>query len=132
MADKVGHYNMMIAMSAFTAVTILAIWIPAAGNAASIVFAVFFGIASGAGIGLSPVLIAHVSPIQQIGTRTGAAFAISALAALTGSPIGGAIINASNGSFQNTKIFGGVSCAIGTMLFIASRVALAGWKKGRL
>ncbi|KAB5566226.1 major facilitator superfamily transporter [Coniochaeta sp. 2T2.1] len=132
MADKVGHYNMMIVMAAFTTIIMLGLWLPSSGNAATLVFTVLFGIASGAGIGLSPVLIAHISPLPQIGTRTGAAFSISALAALTGSPIGGAILTASHGSFKYTKIFGGVACGIGTVLFIASRVALAGWKKGRL
>ncbi|RMZ86348.1 hypothetical protein DV736_g6427, partial [Chaetothyriales sp. CBS 134916] len=132
LADKVGHYNVMITMSAFTSLLILAMWLPGSGNAATIVFAALFGIASGAGIGLTPVLCAHISPIKDIGVRTGTAFSISALAALTGSPIGGEIITQSHGSFQNTKIFGGVACAIGTGLFIASRVSVGGRKTWKL
>lgn len=130
MADKVGHYNIMIAMSAFTTVLLLALWIPAEGNAATIVFTALFGVASGAGIGLTPVLIAHISPLQQIGTRTGACFSIAALAALTGSPIGGAILDAAaDGSYRSTKIFGGVSCAVGTLLFVLSHLAQGGWRR---
>lgn len=122
----------MITMSFFTTVLILALWIPASGTAATIVFAALFGVASGAGIGLTPVLIGHISPIQDIGVRTGSAFSVAAIAALTGSPIGGAIVSSSNGSFQNTKIFGGISCAIGLAMFIAARVALVGWKPAKV
>ena len=127
-ADKVGRFNVMIVMSAFTSILILALWLPATGNAANIVFAALFGIASGAGIGLTPALCAQVSPIQEIGIRTGTIFSIAAFAALTGSPIGGQIIGDSNGSFKYAIVFGGVSCAIGTALFIATRISHAGIK----
>lgn len=132
MADKLGHYNMMTIMAALTSILILALWIPSSGNAAVIVFAALFGAASGSGISLSPVLVAHSSPMPEIGTRTGVAFAIAGIATLTGSPIGGAIITAQNGSYLGTKIFGGVSCAVGTLLFIAARVALVGPRKRRV
>lgn len=128
LADKVGRFNIMIIMSAFTTILILALWLPATGNAPIILFAALFGIGSGAGIGLTPVLCAQLSPIKDIGVRTGTVFAISAFAALTGSPIGGQIIGVSNGTFQNTIIFSGVSCAIGTALFVATRLNLAGVK----
>lgn len=120
---------MMTAMAALTSILILALWIPSSGNAAVIVFSAIFGAASGSGISLSPVLVAHSSPMPEIGTRTGMAFAMAAVATLTGSPIGGAIIGAQNGSFVGAKIFGGVSCAIGTLLFVAARIALVGPKK---
>ncbi|KAK4196127.1 major facilitator superfamily domain-containing protein [Triangularia verruculosa] len=128
MADKLGPFNMMIIMAAFTTILILGVWLPSSGDAAIITFAVLFGIGSGAGVGLSPVLIASISPLQQIGARTGIAFGCASLAALTGSPIGGAIFTSSNGAFQSTKVFGGVACAIGTLLFIAARVSLVGFK----
>lgn len=131
-ADKVGYYNMMIAMSTFTTVIILGVWIPAYGDAATIAFTVLFGIASGAGLGLTPVLIAHISPLEQIGTRTGAAFSLASLAALTGSPIAGEIFAADGGGFKYTKVFGGVCCGIGTLLFVASRIALGGLKQRKL
>lgn len=128
LADKFGHFNMMILMCTFTTILILGLWLPATGNAPIIVFAALFGIGSGAGIGLTPALCAHISPIQDIGVRSGTAFSISALAALTGSPIAGQIIVDSSGSFQNAMIFSGVSCAIGSVLFAMTRFTLAGLK----
>ena len=127
-ADKVGRFNVMIVMSFFTAVLILALWLPASGNVPIILFAALFGIGSGAGIGLTPALCAQVSPIKDIGVRTGTIFAISSIAALTGSPIGGAIIGDSQGSFRNCQIFAGISCLAGAALFTATRITLAGVK----
>ena len=122
----------MIVMSGFTTILILAMWQPATGNAALIVFAALFGIASGAGIGLTPALCAQVSPIQEIGVRTGTVFSIAAIAALTGSPIGGQIIGDSHGSYRYAIVFGGVSCAIGTALFIITRISHAGVKMTKI
>jgi len=132
LADKLGRFNVMIVMSAFTTVLILALWLPAEGNVPLILFAVLFGIGSGAGIGLTPALCAQVSPIRDIGVRTGTVFAVAAFAALTGSPIGGQIIADSHGSFRNAIIFAGVSCAIGTALFVATRITLGTTKTARV
>ncbi|EFQ33698.1 major facilitator superfamily transporter [Colletotrichum graminicola] len=127
-ADKVGHFNVMIVMGALTSILILALWLPSTGNVPIILFASLFGISSGAGISLTPALCAKLSPIRDIGVRSGTVFTISAFAGLTGSPIGGAIISRSQGSFTNAIAFGGTACAIGTMLFVATRVAFVGWK----
>ena len=132
LADKVGNFNMMIIMSSFTTILILGLWLPATGNAALIVFAALFGIGSGAGVGLTPALCAQISPIKEIGVRTGTIFSISAFAALTGLPIGGQIIADSHGSFRYAIVFGGVSCAIGTALFILTRITLGGVKMAKV
>lgn len=127
-ADKVGRFNVMIIMSSFTTILILALWLPATGNVPIILFAALFGIGSGAGIGLTPALCAQISPIKDIGVRTGTVFAIASIAALTGSPIGGQIIVDDHGSFRNTAVFAGVSCGTGVALYIAARISLAGLK----
>ena len=103
----------MIIMATFTTVVILGLWLPATANAPIILFAALFGIGSGAGIGLTPALCAGISPIKDIGVRTGTVFAVSSIAALTGSPLGGRIIADSEGTFKDTIVFSGVSCAIG-------------------
>jgi len=118
----------MIVMSWTTAILILGLWIPATGNVPLILFAALFGIASGAGIGLTPVLVAQLSPIKDIGIRTGTVFAFAAVAALTGSPIGGQIIVASKGDYRYIAVFGGVSCSIGATLYVVARLMLAGTK----
>ena len=131
LADKVGRFNIMVIMASFTTIVILGLWLPATGNAPIILFAALFGIGSGAGIGLTPALCAGISPIKDIGVRTGTVFAISSIAALTGSPLGGRIIADSEGSFKYTIVFSGVSCAIGTALFVAARITIGGVKMGK-
>ena len=131
LADKLGRFNVMIVMSSFTTIIILALWLPATGHIPLLLFAVLFGIGSGAGIGLTPALAAQVSPIKDIGVRSGAIFAISSFAALTGSPIGGQIIADSHGSFRNMIAFSGVSCAVGAALFLAARITIGGIKMGK-
>lgn len=132
LADKVGRFNMMIIMSAFTTILLLALWLPASGNAPLIVFAALFGVGSGAGIGLTPALCAGISPIKDIGIRTGTIFAFASIAALTGSPLGGRIIADSNGDFKYTIVFSGLSCAVGTCLFVAARIVIGGVKMGKV
>ncbi|KAM5443534.1 hypothetical protein MferCBS31731_001307 [Microsporum ferrugineum] len=131
-ADKLGRYNIMIIMCSITATLILGSWMFASNNLAMILFAVSFGISSGSGVGLTPALVAQVSPIKEIGTRTGLIFAIGSLAGLSGSPIGGQIIEASNGSLRYMMVFAGVNCAIGTLFFILARVILGGMKMARV
>ena len=118
----------MLVMSLSTAIVILALWIPANANAPLIVFAALFGIASGAGIGLTPALAASLSPIEDIGVRTGAILAMASFAALTGSPIAGAIVKDSHSTFRNAQIFSGVSCLVAFCFFAATRVTIAGFK----
>lgn len=117
----------MVVTAVVTTVFILALWLPSTGNAPQIVFASLFGVSSGAAVGLTPTLIAKLSPIDRIGVRVGAAYALAAFAGLTGSPIGGKIANDDNGGFRYAIVFGGVSCAVGTVFYFLCRVAHAGW-----
>lgn len=130
-ADKVGLFNVMIIMGTLTSILVLALWLPSTADAPIIVFAALFGVSSGAGISLTPALCAKLSPIRDIGVRTGTVFTISAFAGLTGSPIGGALIANSGGLFTDAIAFGGTACAVGTMLFVATRIAFAGWRPAK-
>lgn len=126
--DKIGRFNTMCIFCTLTTILTLAMWIPADTNAVFLAFAPLFGFASGAAIGLTPVLVAQISEIKDIGTRTGTAFGLASFAALTGTPIGGALVVSDHGLYTYAKIFAGVMCAVGTVFFVASRVSLAGWK----
>lgn len=131
-ADKVGRYNIMIIMCSITSLLILGLWMTASNNLAMILFAVFFGVSSGSGVGLTPALVAQVSPMKEIGTRTGLVFAIGSLAGLSGSPIGGQIIEASSGSLRYMMVFAGVNCIIGTLFFVVARLNLGGMKMANI
>jgi len=126
LGDRIGRFNVMVVFCTLTAILILALWIPATSNAGQLVFAPLFGFSSGAAIGLTPALIAQISPIREIGVRTGAIFAAGSIGALTGSPIGGALITRGHGTFLYMQLFGGCTCLVGCVFFLLARLHLAG------
>jgi len=127
-ADRVGRFNVMIITSAFSAIIVLGLWLPSSSNAPILVFSALYGFSSGAFVSLSPSLIAQISPIREIGVRTGTFFLCVAFAGLTGSPIGGALLSQDNGEFRYLQIFCGVTMVAGTIVFVASRWVQCGFK----
>jgi len=118
----------MIATTAFSAVIVLALWLPSRNNAPAIVFCVLYGFSSGAFVSMGPALIAQISPIREIGIRSGTFFLCVAVAGLTGNPIGGALVDKDNGGFLYLQIFCGVAMAVGSILYVASRWVEVGFK----
>lgn len=90
LANKYGGFNVIILMVTFSILIVFGLWLPGRSAAASIVFAVLFGIGSGAVVGLGPVLIISISPANEVGYRTGPIFAIAGVSYLTSPPIGSA------------------------------------------
>lgn len=127
-ADKVGRYNTMIVITFISALFCLAVWIPVKDTTGIIVFTVIFGFSSGGFISLGPALIAQISDIRQIGTRVGTALAVQSFGALTGSPIGGAIVSSNGGDYLGLQIFCGVAMMAGVVVLIAARTVQVGFK----
>lgn len=127
-ADKVGRFNVMLCVVAGCAIFVLAIWIPVTTTGGIVAFAALFGFASGGFVSLIPTLIAQVSDIRFIGTRVGTGFAVMSFGALTGSPIGGAIVNAQHGKYIGLQLFTGVAMLIGLVFLLAARFAQVGFR----
>lgn len=127
-ADKLGRYNVMIVISFISALSCLAVWAPVKDTAGMVVFVIIFGFSSGGFISLGPSLIAQISDIGEIGTRAGTAFTIMSFGALTGSPIGGAIVSAQHGEFLGLQLFCGFSLLAGSIALFSARYTLVGCK----
>jgi MFS family permease len=127
-ADHVGRFNVMIVTTAFSAIIVLALWLPSASNAPIIVFCVLYGFSSGTFVSIIPSLVAQISPIREIGVRSGTLFLCVAFAGLTGNPIGGALVGQNHGGFLYLQIFCGGTMVVGTLLFVASRWVQCGFK----
>lgn len=126
-ADKLGRYNTMIAITLLSSIVTLALWIPGKSNVAIIIYAIIFGFSSGGFISLGPALIAQISDIRMIGIRTGTAFAVQSFGALTGSPLGGAIVAAQGtGSYLGLQLFCGFTMLTSVVIFSSARMYLAG------
>lgn len=118
----------MIIITFISALFCLAVWIPVNNTAGILVFTIIFGFSSGGFISLGPTLIAQISDIRQIGTRVGTAFAVQSFGALTGSPIGGAIVNAQGGKYIGLQLFCGIAMMLSSFVFIGARYTQVGFK----
>ena len=132
--DKLGRFNTIIVISGISGAVTLALWIPGSSNtAAIIVYGAIFGFTSGGYISMAPAVIAQISDIREIGTRIGVMFVCNAVAALAGSPIGGAIVTRSRHSgagnpYLGLQLFCGVVMLVGTAVFFVARYAQVGFR----
>ncbi|KAI5295346.1 hypothetical protein KEM52_001668 [Ascosphaera acerosa] len=128
-ADKVGRFNVMIVTCVLSCIWVLALWIPANTNALVILFALFYGFTSGAFVSLPPALIGQISEVKQIGVRTGVVFLFTAIGALVGNPIGGALVkDPLHDSYWKLQVFAGVMMAGGSASLLAARLTQTGLK----
>lgn len=68
------------------------------------------------------------SDMRKIGARIGTLYALSAVGALVGSPIAGAIVKRQGGDFEGLIVFSGTSIMVGVVLAIVSRWMIVGAK----
>lgn len=124
--DKIGRYNVFIVVCFLTGVWVLALWLPAHGDGAIIAFAVLFGVFSGAFVSLIVPLVMAISPLAELGLRSGIITLTMAISGLTTNPINGAIL-AGHGGWSALKIFSGVFCLAGTIFVLLIRTRSVGW-----
>ena len=127
-ADVFGRFNVMLATTLVTAILVLALWLPASGPAALIVFAILFGYTSGTYVANTPAVVAQISDIRAIGVRNGTNFFFVSFAALIGNPIAGALIARDRGGYRYMQAFCGATMMLGFALFIAARSVQVGFK----
>ncbi|PGH04356.1 hypothetical protein GX51_03515 [Blastomyces parvus] len=128
-ADLFGRFNAMIVTCVLNVILILALWLPARGNIPVLLFTAFFGFTSGAFVSLNPALIAQISDVRQIGVRTGAMFAVTSIASLTGNPIGGALVgDIKQPTFWRMQLFTGMVMAAGIVAYVIARLKVTGMK----
>lgn len=125
-SDKVGPYNIFVVVCSLTGILVLALWIPATNNPGNIVFAVLFGVTSGAYFSLSAALVAKIAPLREMGYWTGVLFLFASIGALTTNPIAGAILQRDDGSYTGMKIYSGIFLLAGTVCVLMTRIRQTG------
>lgn len=97
-------------------------WIPVHSTPGLYIWTVFYSLSVG---GVQSLFLAVVtiinSDMSKIGARLGIISAGVGIGALLGSPISGAIISASGGSYLGAQIFSGSTLVVGGLLVLASR-----------
>lgn len=126
LADKVGRYNVFVVVCYLSGIWVLTLWLPASNTATIVAFAILFGFFSGAYVSLITPLVMQISPMAEIGLRSGIVFFFSAIPALTTNPINGAIL--SNSGWSGPMIFSGVFCIAGPTFVLVARIRNTGWK----
>lgn len=128
-ADLIGRFNTTILFLGISAISTLTIWLPGVSSTpALIVYVVLFGFSSGCIFNLAPAVIAQVSSIREIGTRTGIAFAVGGTGALIAPFIAGIILERMNGNYLGLQLYCGFSMVLAMVLFAAGRYLQAGFK----
>ncbi|KAJ8107844.1 hypothetical protein ONZ43_g6610 [Nemania bipapillata] len=125
-SDRIGNLNVIVPISIIWAAVSFS-WLAVHNVAGYYAFTVVYGIVSASFQCLFPSTVARISPrLDTIGTRLGMAFSVSALASLTGPPIGGAIQTASGGGFFAPQIWAATVTLISALLFVALRIYMVG------
>ncbi|KIX04843.1 uncharacterized protein Z518_05714 [Rhinocladiella mackenziei CBS 650.93] len=128
LGDKLGRYNIFIVVCYLSGgFWILALWLPDTNDPALIAFAALFGFFSGAYVSLIAPLVMQISPMAEIGFRTGIVLFVTPIGGLTTNPINGAILD-NAGGWVGLKVFSGVLCIAGTTFVLVARIRLTGWK----
>ncbi|KAI1056745.1 hypothetical protein LB507_001507 [Fusarium sp. FIESC RH6] len=131
-ADKIGQFNCMLIITSFTGILTLVLWIPGSSNTAAIVaYAVAFGFGSGGYVSIFPGCVAQISPMEEIGMRIGLASLVNAFGALTGSPLGGALISGGD-SFLGLQLFCGCTMIASVFVYGAARYVQIGLRWGKI
>ncbi|KAI2470514.1 MFS general substrate transporter [Annulohypoxylon bovei var. microspora] len=127
-ARFLGPLNTAVPTAASVAV-ILYCW-PAVAHAPGplYAFAALYGLVASAIQSLFAVSLAALTDdLSQLGTRMGMVFSVVAFASLTGSPVAGAIVQASGGSYLGAQMWAASSMLLGALALAAARVSRTGW-----
>ncbi|KAK0642495.1 putative transporter MCH4 [Lasiodiplodia hormozganensis] len=103
-------------------------WHAVASSAGMTAFVVFYGF-FGAGTQslLQAALASLNTDVKKAGVRIGMGFSVVGLASLTGSPIGGALVERRGGDYLYAQMFAGATMVLGSFILVAARVAKTGF-----
>lgn len=124
-----GPLNTIIPCIWLTAI-FLFVWIRATTHTAILIIAGFYGFFSGGVQGLyNPVIwrFSGIHPRTQ-GVRIAFVFLFISVAALTGTPIGGATIKHEHGGYLHAQLFAALTVLSGGCLMAAVRYSQAAWR----
>ena len=127
LADYVGPLNVLVPCSLMTGILALC-WIGVSNLPGTIIFAILYGFFSGGFVSMPPVAITSLTTdMRKLGTRMGQCFFFSAFGLLCGTPVSGAILDAT-GSWLGVQLFSGLTIFLTGCLLIAARIKAQGRK----
>ncbi|KAK9367530.1 major facilitator superfamily domain-containing protein [Lipomyces kononenkoae] len=130
-SDKIGKFTVYILVCFMSGLVAFPFWYLSSTQAGIIIVAAAYGFASGGVLAMYPALIAHISPIREIGTRVGAVSAAIAFGALAGLPIAGSIVGGDSGNtpdYSRMQIYAGVVMMSGSVIAVLAKAKATGGK----
>jgi predicted MFS family arabinose efflux permease len=131
LADRFGILNVFTAMVVLSSLSIYT-WIAVSSVTGLYVWVVFYSLFFGGIQSLSPAALSSLtSDLRKQGTRMGINFGVLSFGALIGTPVAGALVSASGGSYVGAQAFGASCLAAGAVFFVVARECkrrkMAGW-----
>lgn len=120
-ADVFGTFNVFFISVFLGGVLQLVFWQFAESFAAINVFAVLWGIFAGCFLTLLPVMCAEMWGVDNLATMTGIMMLMTAPGQLSGGAVGGAIFDATGGSWTALIVYGGVMMTAGSFFVLHLR-----------
>lgn len=123
-----GPLNTLLPFVAFSSICLFC-WAGVKSVGGLYAFAVFYGFFAA---GIQSLFLATLGSLtknpKKQGVRMGMVLGVISVPALTGSPLGGALVQRGSGTYLYAQMFAGASMALGFAFLIAARVACVGWK----
>jgi predicted MFS family arabinose efflux permease len=125
-ADRaLGPIN-TITISSLTTGIITFCWVAVKTRDGLWAFAAFFGLFAAGIQSLFPACLASLTPdLQKRGSRMGMGFAVAGIASLTGTPLGGVLVQDDEGGFLYAQMWAGASLITAAIMLAASRYVQA-------
>jgi hypothetical protein len=129
-----GVFNVMIIWTIFGGIATLSLWLPSSGTTGEytrlsyILFASMYGFASGCFFSILPAMVARISDIKHLGTRTGSAFVVCSTGGLIGPPLAGLLIEGKPDDSVRLSIFCAMFLFAGAVVLTLSRLKQTGLK----
>jgi len=128
LADRyLGPLNVLIPWVALCGIVVFC-WAAVEDAADLYVFAVIYGVASAAAMGLFAGTVPSLTKdISKIGTRMGMVLTLISLGPLTGPSVAGALVAKTGGNYLAAQIWAGTSLLLAAVLLVAARLYTTGW-----
>ncbi|KAH8147985.1 uncharacterized protein LAJ45_08087 [Morchella importuna] len=123
---RVGPLNLLVPTCFIVGILVIA-WMRVNSYGGLIAWGCVYGFCAAGIQSLFPATLSSLTTdLSKAGTRMGMVFTIVSLATLTGSPIGGALVQMKDGSYWAAQLFAGLVLLGGGTLLAVSRVAKVG------
>ncbi len=128
LADKIGPYNSNLLSLLISIFGCYVVWLPFGDTTPGLViFAALFGFATGNNISITPVCVSRLCHTQQYGRYYATCYTVVSVSCLIGIPIGGSIVQATNGDYWALIVFVGLTQVAALLCIYAAKVCKVGW-----